>query len=139
MSKINIGLIGEYYLMFELAKRGINVFKMSNFLNFDLLLKNGLRVEVKTSTIRTEYSKINKIPREYYMFKLKKNQVECDFFVFVCLNKKKNVDKIFIVPQEVIKERDVVSIPKKFKHTSYNGFTLKDYENKWDLITKICP
>ncbi len=120
--------------MFELAKRGINSFKLTNFVNYDLLLNNGLRIEVKTSNIRIELSKVNNIPRQYFNFKRKENQSECDFYCFVCLDKKKNVDKIFIVPEKIISKRKIISIPKDFKQKSYNGFCLKEYENKWKLL-----
>ena len=60
---------------------------------------------------------------------------KCDFFIFICLDKKFNVAKTFVVPKEVIGRRRTITIPKEFKRKV--KFSLKDYENQWKLITKF--
>jgi hypothetical protein len=42
--------------------------------------------------------------------------------------------EIFVVPREIIKDRELISIPVEFKIKSYNGFSLKEYENKIELL-----
>ena len=136
---VNLGLIGEYFLLYELARRGINGLKMPDYLNFDLLLKNGIRIEVKTSTIQLDVSKKYKeaknpisSKREIYCFHIRKNQKECDVFVLIGLNKNLNVDRLFIIPKEIIGNRKCISIPINSKKTHHR---YGDYENRWDIIT----
>lgn len=44
------GYIGECYVSYELAKRGIKAQRMDNFVvNYDFITKEGIKIEVKTS------------------------------------------------------------------------------------------
>ena len=44
------GYIGECYVAYELAKRGIKAQRMDNFVvNYDFITKEGVKIEVKAS------------------------------------------------------------------------------------------
>jgi len=151
MNKNQIGWIGQTYVMFKLAEEGLFSLDLPPEMDFDLITSLNEKIEIKTSTIHIEkrnyilknknknVKKTNPCTREYWAFGNngtfnKKRDRKCDFFIFVCLDRKYKVKKTFIVPKKIIGERRIISIPKEFKQKSYNAFSLKEYENKWDLI-----
>ena len=139
-----LGDLGEHYVMFKLAQRGIRSQKMDACMGFDILTWDGIRIEVKTSPLKKTYQKKHKATQECWQFanhriKVKsengarkitfiKTDRNCDFFIFICLDKKFNIAKTFIVPKEVIGTRRAITIPKEFKRKV--KFSLKDYEDQ---------
>ena len=144
-----LGNMGEYYVMFKLAQKGLRFIKPDPMMaDYDIYVENGARIEVKTSPLKKRYHKKRKATQECWQFANHKAKVEwkngvkkiaftktnrnCDFFIFICLDKKFNVAKTFIVPKKVIGTRRAITIPKEFKRKV--KFSLKDYEDKWNLI-----
>ncbi len=139
-----LGYVGECYVKLELAKRGLYAQRMhKDFLqDYDLLLSNGLTVEVKTSSIiiakdhrRKNYS------REVWGFnnykrvdggKMVGRHRECDYFILVCMDKKSKPIRYLIVPSMIISSRQAITIPVKRKLTK--EFSIDEYENKWEFL-----
>lgn len=146
-----IGTIGENYVMYKLATLGMRSQKLLDFIDFDLILENGLKVEVKTAILREDRDKRRNSVRDVWSFtnmkfgyvsikgiymkrKAQRRLRDCDYFAFVCLNKERDVLKSFIVPIEIIKDRQVISIP--FKNIRKTKNSLKEFEEGWDYLTK---
>lgn len=145
-----IGYLGECYVILELAKKGIFAQKVYDLFDFDLLVNQGLKVEVKTSSINQVKSSVRKNGdyklANIWQFRNYENQSydkgrikrpttkgrnrECDFYVFVCLDKFDKPLKYFIVPSNIIKTKECITIrcePKK-------PYELSIFENRWDLL-----
>ena len=145
MDKCNLlGYLGECYVILELAKRKIISQKLYDEFDCDLILDNGLNIEVKSSNIIRHQDKRRKTIRKLWMFnnygrgKLLKNSKWgrnrwCDFYVLVCCDDFKPL-KYFIIPNEIITNKKMITIPYKFKRNVKGSF--KDYENKWNQLTK---
>ncbi len=147
------GYIGECYVAYELAKRGIKAQRMDNFVvNYDFITTDGIRIEVKASRpiVSWNGAKTHKTMmwgwnngKDIYDCKggalhkkIVKIDRDCDFFIFVGMDEDKNVKKVFIVPKEIIGDRMAIHEPVDRKHKNKFGeFHLSDYENKWDLIS----
>lgn len=141
-----LGPLGEHYVMFKLLQKGLQCIKPDPMMaDYDIYVENRARIEVKTSQLKKQYHKKFKTTQECWHFSNHKTRGvkkvvttidrNCDFFIFVCLDEKFNVAKTFIVPKEIIKTRRSISVPREFKRKVQ--FSLKDYENKWKLITKF--
>lgn len=144
---IDLGYIGESYVILELAKRGIKCQKLNHIFDFDLLLSNNLKVEVKTSSIIIPKDHRRKgYVRKIWQFNNYKRignkrvigrNRKCDFYVFVCFGENKKPKKYLIVPSIVIKNRLSITFPveRKMRTDNYE-FSLDDFEGKWDLLTE---
>lgn len=145
-----IGYLGECYVILELAKKGIFAQKVYDLFDFDLLVNQGLKIEVKTSSINQVKSSVRK-NGDYklatlWQFRNYENQSydggrikrptrkgrdrQCDYYIFVCLDKFDKPLKYFIVPSEIIKTKECITIrcePKK-------PYELSIFENRWDLL-----
>lgn len=131
MDKFHVGWIGESFIIYKLALLGIFSQKLPSIFDHDILVEKNLRIEIKTSTLISE----KPYKREYWAFRNQVKNRKCDFYCFVCLDKDFIPSKIFIVPSDIILNRELISIPKIFKKLSHNKFSLKDYENKWKFLT----
>lgn len=127
---MEIGSLGEKQVMLSLSKIGIDSIKLPSTFPCDIFCSNGLRIEVKTSTLRKEGE------REYWSFKLQNSQVRniLDYFILVCLDKNLEVENLYVVPNNIILKRDILSIPRNPKGYSYNGFSLNKYKNNFKNI-----
>ncbi len=151
------GYIAELYVMLEIAKRGLRSINLDDaFGGYDLIIENGARVEVKSSSLIKVIDKRRKNlnPREFWGFanikskikhfgsaiegefvkrEIERKEIFCDFFVLVCMDKeRKEFLKTFIVPAEVIGRRLSITIPDDFSNRS--EFSLEEYQDRWDLI-----
>jgi hypothetical protein len=135
MRKIDIGNIGETFIIHELSKKGIYSIKLNPLFDYDILTQNNQGIEVKTSTIRVEKSKKKSY---YYLFRINNNHKSMikkfDYYAFVCLDENHQIEKYYFVPKEVIKGRKIISIPRTFKQNLKNRFSLKEYENNLHVI-----
>lgn len=136
MNKLDIGLLGEKHIILLLAKIGIDCIKLPRNFSCDLFTSNGIKLEVKTSTIKLEKLRNN---RRYWMFSKSKRQVtqEVDYTIFVCLDDKLEVSKVYTVPNSICSIRKVFSIPEVHKRETYNGFSLKEYCNNFNEIFNV--
>ena len=147
MTEIQIGRIGETYVLYKLATMMIYAMKVSEHFDFDLLTVKGTRIEVKTARkgigIRKYKNHTNKwdvwsfnnakifsVQREDKSVyrKYKKVDRRCDFFVCVCLNDDYTIKESYIVPKEAVGTKTSISIgmTKRGKH--------KKWLERWDLI-----
>ncbi len=150
-----IGFLGECWVQFKLAQRSLKSVNLSDGLGFDydLLVENGLKIEVKTSVIRNAgKKKITKsrgpVTYDMYLWQFcntkqttkhighktlrctwRKRDRDCDFFALVCLDKNLNVVKNYIVPKNVVGNRSLIAI-----HRHHKGMFAK-YLEKWDLLS----
>ena len=149
-----LGYIGEAYVMYELAKRGIRCQKMREQISdFDLLTEFGDRIEVKCArphwswngpkTSKTlfwgfsNYDSTHEYEKDSrYKVILKKRDRQCDFFIFVGCDWDGTVVKVFIVPKKDVGTRIVINEPVKRKHKRKDiSLCLEDWKDKWDLLT----
>lgn len=115
-----LGYLGECYIRLELAKRGIYSQRMhKDFLNdYDLILNNGLKIEVKCSSILIHKDKRRQkgqYQRKVWAFNNYKRGAggkmisgrlrDCDFFILLCFDENKKPLKYYIVPANVIQDR----------------------------------
>ena len=140
-----MGYLGECQVILELAKRNIYCHKLDYVFELDLLLENGLRVEVKTSNIVSTRDKRrpNHLPRDVWTFNNPKKNgsrkiVEgkyrnCDYYVLVCFDKLKPI-RYYIVPNEVVGNKWLMTVPVNRKVNSC--FNIEEYKDRWDLLTK---
>lgn len=145
-----IGYLGECYVILELAKKGIFAQKVYDLFDFDLLVNQGIKVEVKTSSMNQIKNSIRKNGdyklANIWQFRNYENQNyengkvkrptkkgrnrQCDYYIFVCLDKLSNPLKYFIVPSNIINTKECITIrcePKK-------PYELSIFENRWDLL-----
>lgn len=99
-SKSNIGLIGEYYVGYELARRGIVSAKISNTttpVTADLLVKGNVAIEIKTSvySLNRVVSTGNRGLRSGGWGFTEMTRSEADYLVIVLLEKDLTVYKCF--------------------------------------------
>ncbi|KKK93136.1 hypothetical protein LCGC14_2695900 [marine sediment metagenome] len=119
-----IGLAGEFRVMSELLLRGHNPAKSYLNSGADIILENGLRIEVKSS------HKTSRMPRPSYLFTLKggardkrQNLSDCDFVIFWCIDD----DCFLIIPTSVVTTTVLgISNPSHGKYAQYN--------DRWDLL-----
>ena len=140
LRKIDIGMIGETWVMYQLALRGIFSQKQNSFFDYDLLTNTSVRIEVKTSTIHTEKPGPNSskdYTREFWSFANQDGRDrDCDFYCFVCLGRDFIPLKTYVIPAKVIGERSLVSISCNPKRDMpiYGGKAIHSYMNNFELI-----
>lgn len=139
LNKDMTGLIGESYTIMRLAQRNIKAINLPSQFDYDLILSNGLKIEVKTAipTVGEKKYKqhIYKWLRWFFhnqKIKGKPRNRECDFYVFICLDNKKEVLCSFIIPSKIIGLKQGMSI--SLKHLKERKGPYIDYLNNWDLI-----
>lgn len=149
-TKKDVGIIGEFYVQYRLAKEGISSYLVPMRQDYDILTQNDQRIEVKTATpsiqkkiykeqtyswelwqFRNARMKLKSIKNKTLAYETEKRDRNCDYYIFVCLGPDYTPVKCFIVPNEVIKDKMCIVIQK-----DYNSF-LKDYEERWDLLKTI--
>jgi len=140
ISRNKIGLAGELRVMSELLLRGHNPAKSYLEQGADIVLENGLRIEVKSGHRCHYYYKRwegnNREERKYYLFTLQggarqqpQNLIECDFVVLWCIDD----DCFFIIPKANIIGRAVGIYDTSDKSRSNRG-KHSQYKNRWDLL-----
>jgi hypothetical protein len=154
VESILTGYIGESYVIYELAKKGIKLQRVDNLVaSYDFLASNGLKIEVKSSKPTWNYNGAKTHRNLTWIWNNAKNNYEykgmtqimktipfdrkCDFFIFVGMDNKGNTKRVFIVPAEIVGTRKSIQEPVNRKRDGGQGsFRIYQYENKWDLITK---
>lgn len=125
---------------YRLSLLGIYCQKQNSLFDYDLLTNQNIKIEVKTSTIHNEKPNKNSsknYKRDYWSFRNCVKERDCDFYCFICLSENLKIEKMFVVPQSKISERNAISIPREFKMVkTYNNFSLKYYEDRIDLLVK---
>ena len=145
-----IGYIGECYVAYKLSQMGLKAQPLFNFHEFDFLVENGWRIEVKSA--RAIQTKDKRKGEDYrrpvfnfnnhtaqWTFKdgMQKNTFikrdrQCDFFVLVCLGKNFEVLKTYIVPKKIIGNRMVITIPANPRYSRKGS--IFEYEEKWEQL-----
>lgn len=147
-----VGFIGESYVIYKLGTLGLRSQKLLDFNDFDLLLENGLKVEIKTSVIRTrtDSRRSKQSSKKYWTFsnmkhsyagsegykalrKVSKRFRNCDYFVFVGLDMNLKTEKCFVVPSNLIMDRAGITIP--FEKTRDVKNSYYEYFEKWSFLT----
>lgn len=148
------GYIGETYVLYKLAQYKMPAIVCPASFDYDILTANGLRLEIKTGRLRKIKDKrVNKEKyrftwefanhgsktagayyknnRTYVMYAQIKRNRDCDFFIFVCMDKKYKIIRTYVVPKDIIGKRKLITIPFN------GGGTLNEYYDKWELIVGI--
>lgn len=123
-----IGLAGELRVMSELLMRGHNPAKSYLDLGTDIILENGLKIQIKTTMKQME----NNWKTPVYSFSLTARErkapidlTSVDFLICVIL-----LDALFyIIPTKGMKTTSNISIP-----LSRNG-RYEQYRNNWELLS----
>lgn len=141
---INIGFMGECYVLYKFSTLGIKGENLKDLFDYDILLDNGCKIEVKTSKINTASKKVlnknyewdrwqfhnhildNKTQKTY------KRDRACDFFILICLDKNEKICNCFIVPKAEITKSQSITIPVNSNRTQ----RYDKYKENWDLIVK---
>lgn len=143
LSRFQIGCIGEMWVMFQLSLRGIFSQKQNILFDYDLLTNNNIQIKVKTSTIHNETPGPNSsedYKREYWLFANQEGRKRnCNFYCFVGLDENLQPEKTFIIPADLIGEREMISIPRNLKRDAliYGGKSINYFMNKFELITDL--
>lgn len=136
-----VGYLGECYVQLELAKRSVFIQKLFNNFDYDFLVSNGLKIEVKTSTpIMHKDKRKGRKNRAVWSFNNHKNSGKkmvrrdrkCDFYVFVCLSNTLRPLRFYIIPNKIITSKYSFHI---MQDEEINSIFSK-YKNKWNLITE---
>ena len=125
------GLAGELRVMSELLLRDHNPSKSYLEEGADLVLENGLRVEVKSSHLRKRQGSI--LPN--YHFTLKggsrqkpQNLAECEFLILWCIED----NCFFVVPLQIIPQSQ-----RAIGITNINGNgKYQEYKERWSLLDR---
>jgi len=156
LNPVQIGHLGECYVMYSLATLGTKAMKVPDSLDFDLLTNDPIKIEVKTGVERVE---VRKRPtkkegffcitdRPHWQFANNKSKIIfcngnakhinlgrkriCDYYVLVCLKINLKVEKTYIIPSEVVNHRRLIKIG-----TTDKGMFEK-YNETWHLIRESC-
>jgi hypothetical protein len=108
-----VGRAGEFRVMSELMLRGHNPSMPAIDTGGDVVIENGIRIQVKTSQL-TRKGRRPQYSLGYYRFYLgeyKGNRIkkrdwslDCDFFVFWCLDE----DRFFIAPPSAVQQNWII-------------------------------
>jgi hypothetical protein len=120
---VKIGTDVENAVSKKLASLGIGHKLMGHHHPFDILLNNGVRVDVKSSSLKT----YPRWPTPVYNFvpKSKRRGRYCDFFILVC----QDTNDMFVVPYEDAKETIRFAWPKYYRASHWHK-----YHNRFDLL-----
>jgi len=124
-----LGLAGEFRVMSELLLRGHNLAKSYLEEGADIILENGLRIEVKSGHRCHYQGKYRKKGNYNFTFKggarkTPQNLDGCDFVILWCIDD----ECFFIIPVGEISASciGICNISPKFKYYSY--------KDNWDLL-----
>lgn len=118
-----IGVAAEYRVISELILRGYHPAKPLSVKRADLLLENGVRLEIKASRFYPEQNSY-KFDMTYGHGRVKIDQEFYDYLIVWCLDD--NV--FFIIPAEVISAQSKVSI------TLSENSKYASYKDAWNLL-----
>ena len=151
------GMIGEFLVMVELAKRGVFAARVDRFLRFDILTREGIKIEVKTAIIGKkrklretsagkynqeflgwQFNTIGTLKKDGKKHRLKRLQL-ADFYIFVCLDKHHKPIEFFIIPHKELKptvymihlDHNLGKLDARHK----TRMMFNKYSERWDLIT----
>ena len=145
-SKHEIGYMGEYYVLNELAKGGLIGTKMSSEYDYDILCTNDCRVEVKTSRLgvrkqqyrrkdgsrkdESVWSFANHTPISGSRGEFEGRDRRCDVFVFVCYDSEGlNVERVYVVPKVFLTKALNIKIPFNDEKSRF-----KRWKGCWELV-----
>ncbi len=135
---LRTGLAGEFRVMAKLLLEGFNPAKSYLQDGADLVLDNGLRLEVKTShraTIPPNSSKKGR--RRTYNFNItdrhRKRTQECDFFILWCVDD----DTLYVIPSDKVSNTCVIRISNTLA-PEISGSISKwaEFREAWSLLKK---
>jgi hypothetical protein len=133
--KLFLGKAGEFRVMSELLLRGFEPAISSVDIGTDIILSNGIKIQVKTSSVIFNAIGSRQInPTKYFTFNLCRGQLKnideinkfCDFFIcWVVLT-----NDFYIIPVgELIKSNVCIPIDRD------NPW--EKYKNNWELLRRI--
>jgi hypothetical protein len=120
------GLAGEFRVMSELLLRGYNPAKSYLENGADLILMNGIRIEVKCA------HKLNRESGYSYNVKCghagrRRTLPDCDFIICWCIDD----EAFYIIPFVKIKKLTSLALPSKGRKSKYSC-----YKENWDLLRR---
>lgn len=125
-TELDKGIESEEIVSRKLSELGINNKLMSHHHPFDILLENGKRIDVKSST--KKISPKSQRGNSFYSFKIEKTRrgEYADFIILYLFD----VNKFFVIPfSEAPKEYIRLQYPPKYKNNVFAS-----YENRFDLL-----
>jgi hypothetical protein len=127
-SSLDIGTTAELMVSNKLKKHGIKHTLTPAHTSYDILLENGIKLEVKSAYRNVTPN--NSARSHTYKFLVKKNQKGdyCDFFVFYIYK----TNSFFVVPNSEIRTISAIYItdpcPKRYKPKWH------DFKDRFDLL-----
>lgn len=146
------GQAGVYRVISELMLRGTNAYLPVVDVGVDLILGNGLKVQVKAARLRTQKYKTKGkvyIVGPAYFWSLNCSQKgnshkyvkrpilyseQVDYMVLWGIDE----DRFWIVPASIVDDAGILTIYTKDSNTKYKSLIAKStiaFEDRWDLIT----
>jgi len=130
-----LGLAGEFRVMSELLLRGHNPAKSYVDNGIDLILENGTKIQVKTTSKILNNKKVGVGAAAEYRFYLGKGNKKAkvkfseyvDFLIFWAVKE----NKFWIIPSKILDMKIALTIGGLRKHRD-NHYDI--YENKWDSL-----
>lgn len=146
--KIDIGYMGECYILYKLATLGIKGENLKNLFDYDILLDNNCKIEVKTSQIGKAQKKVKDKIYEWKRWQFHNHKLDnktkktykrkriCDYFILIGLDENNNIGTCFIVPEKELTECQSITIP--IHNNNKNKFNIINryykYKEKWELL-----
>lgn len=138
------GTAAEYRVISEVLLRGHSPYKPACDIGTDLIIENGLRIQIKAARLRY-YNKRTQAGKKCYSFSLRQQGPEnwnngrrisrmrdwslsCDFFVFWCFEE----DRFFVVPESFLRGKGDVWIMRRedeFHHPADEGLAKKMFQD----------
>lgn len=151
----SLGYFGEIYTMYKLAEMDIKCSNLPTFHDYDLMTANGVRIEVKTSSLATREYKVKLANGGYtttthqlYTFANHKSKTKfgekgrerkysrrvrsCDFYALVCLDEPgTTVINTYIVPNKEMPKGQLIAI----RVTNRSKYAV--YKDDWEAIRQL--
>lgn len=123
-SESKLGIQFENYALKLLRRYGYDVELTAIKHPYDLLVNGRVKIDVKVS--RNTISKTG----EFYTFNLEKKQQTCDVYIAICINSNKEVQKVYVIPANVMNGKKQLSVG--LHHSKYDY-----YLNKYSIIRSL--
>ena len=122
--KSMLALQYEKYTKEVLEKKGFNCELTSTKFPYDILVNNGVKIDVKVSNL------VSIGDSKAYTFNLEKKQPTCDLYVAYCLDENKEITKTYIIPSRVLTGQCQLSLGK-------DNSVYDIYLDRWELIKRF--
>ena len=123
-SETKMGLELEVQMMKILKEMGFKCETTSTKYPYDLLVNGCVKIDVKAA----RKTKIR--GSDAYSFRLTKEQQTCDVYIAVCVNDKREIQRIYVIPAHITTGK--IQLCMGAIHSRYDS-----YVDRWDIIERF--